>query len=68
MDLKEQELIEARIEACRDWDKADLEWIEACRKRDEAIRNCVEADRKASTTRRKWDKAYYELRNYQDSN
>ena len=68
MDPKEQELIKARAEAYRDWDKADSEWIEACHKRDKAVRNCVEAERKAVKTRRKWDEAYHELRNYQDSN
>jgi len=53
MDAKEQELIEARDEAGREWGEANCEMAEAYRKR-------CEADRK-------WDKAYRWLRKYRES-
>jgi len=38
MDPKEQELIDARVEAYCDWAKAERKWIETCRNWDEACR------------------------------
>ena len=52
-DAKEQELIEARDNAHREWDEASREMAEAYRKR-------CEADRK-------WDEADSWLRKYQKS-
>ena len=81
MDAKEQKLIDARMDAYRDFNKAERKWIEArrkryeashkwieaSRKRDEACRNCVAADLKTSETRHKWEETNRKVRKYQES-
>ena len=74
MDPKEQELIDARVEAYLDWTAAERKWIEACRKRDEAhckyneaYRNCVETDREQDEACRDWTAADRKLREYREN-